>query len=143
MNEIFNKYIDLKILLKYFHDNGIKLCIISFGNEKNIKYIIREVFGDIFDDIIGVGMKIPCFLFNAKNRYLEDMMKKYNYSPQEVLFFDDEPENITCAKKLNVHTHQNPITGVTPQMIIEKINNINYKHKYLKYKYKVDELNKK
>jgi hypothetical protein len=128
VKELFNNNIELRILFEYLIKVlNIKICIISFGNKSNIVKILTNVFGDLIkeDDVIGTDVVIKCnSTSDAKNTFIVNNMKKYNVLSNDTIFFDDEIENITCAKILNIHTALCPKNGLTAKMIIDTIINI-------------------
>lgn len=151
VTELFNNSLKLKMLFSYLRNAlNIRIGIISFGNKDNIDFIIKNTFGNLIDvdDIIGTNRKFLCDeTMNAKNNYLKHFSMQYNIPMENILFFDDEPDNINCANKIGVRICHVPKTGVTAEMIIDELNKYGardivggYFSKYLKYKKKYLEI---
>jgi len=88
-------------------NNGVK-CFLATKQEKyRLEYMKEEMgFGKIFDGIFSssdIGFKKP-----EKEFYeyiLKNLKDKYNFDPEEIIFFDDEQKNVDGAKALDIDAH--------------------------------------
>lgn len=118
LNNFFDDYQKVYMLLKIFNDLGIKIFIASFGKLSNIQYIVNKTFPNIFTNIYTpdqFGFKTPfipddckckSIKYNksgySKNLILKHIAKKYDLKFNNILYFDDDNANIDCAKLIGV-----------------------------------------
>lgn len=154
LKDLFNKYDELILLLKDFKNQGVKLCIASFGSIDTINKIINIMFPNIFDYIITPDnvakeankyvfmisrhiVDLSCPSFYGKNIMINTIMKQFNITdPTTVLFFDDDSSNTLCSKKLNIVSHNNNPNGITVDMLKNIVSYQNGGHRYIKYYHK-------
>lgn len=101
--------IDERIIKSIYglRNNGVK-CFLATKQEKyRLEYMKEEMgFGKILDGIFSssdIGFKKP-----EKEFYeyiLKNLKDKYNFSPEEVMFFDDEQKNVDGAKAFGIDAH--------------------------------------
>lgn len=106
--KIKNKYKDIKIIIATNH--------VSF-----IRNFIGESFGvDYIDDVL-ISAEIHKIKPNAD--FYEHILSKYNLNSNELLFLDDNIENIDGAKKLGINTIKVNKDTILYHVICEFLNN--------------------
>lgn len=83
-------------------ESGIK-CLVATNNERyRTEYMIDQMgFGQIFDRVYGsghMGYKKPDFQF------FQHILQDQNLNPSEVLFWDDDEENVKAAQNLGMQS---------------------------------------
>jgi hypothetical protein len=136
----FNNYNHLYNLFFKLKKQGYGLSIASFNNSTYISNFINLAFPDIFDYIIGIDniesfaqkylkykkIKITnfkvidknCNKGYGKNLFIKILSKIYNISYSQIYFFDDDLNNVQCAKEiLKIKAYNNKKSGVTTEII--------------------------
>lgn len=88
-------------LVKKLRVRGIKFYLASDNNKYRADYLMKTVLGQHFD-----GGFFSCYLGCVKedNRFYESVFKETGLKPEEILFVDDEEENVLAAKKAGLKT---------------------------------------
>lgn len=179
-SDLINNCENMKTVFAILKGKGTNIAVASFGISKYISEYVNELFPGVFNDVIttdnisteyGVidALKNGQYLLDetcerrrsfsyGKNKMLKVLKEKYNVEFGQMMYFDDDDNNIKCAKKndefKDVYSYNNSKSGVYPGLIwsvmIESSLNQdivqlgghkayshkNYAHKYQKYKYK-------
>ncbi len=87
-------------LMKHFHENNIKQCIISNGNGAEVRRILHDMRLEYFDTIIGNEDGFP---LKPNPSSILHLCKKYKIKNDEnVWFIGDSDQDIECAMHARV-----------------------------------------
>jgi hypothetical protein len=133
--EHFSQFDEMKRLFHLLVDRlGYRICVASFGYQHMIEKYIAMTYGyDLIkkEDIVGTNG-----IGSNKNHIIKYFMKKYmNGNNKNVVFFDDDPNNIKEAMKLCRAIWINPGGTLNVKMVSDVVEEY-YKEKYLQYKKK-------
>lgn len=100
-HKIDNKMVDI---IKLLRKTGIK-CYLATNQEKyRTEYIKNQMrFKEFFDGVFSsadIGYKKPEIEFYEI--ILEEIKRKNNINPNEIMFFDDSKDNVKTAKQLGI-----------------------------------------
>jgi len=84
-------------------EKGVQ-CFLATNNEKyRTQYILQEwEFDKLFDGVFSscdIGYKKP------QKEYYEYILQTVGSQPQDILYFDDEQENVDIARELGIEAH--------------------------------------
>lgn len=83
-------------ILKQLKSTGIEIGILSSNSAENIKKFLKNHNIDMFD-FIHTTSKVW-----SKNTSIHKLMKKYNFSINQMLYIGDEIRDVVAAKKIGV-----------------------------------------
>lgn len=88
--------------IKIFRKNGLKLYLATNQDKYRVEYILNEMgFGKLVDGHFAsshVGYKKP-----EKEYFISILERLKEYDPQEILFWDDNKENVEAARALSIN----------------------------------------
>jgi putative hydrolase of the HAD superfamily len=89
-------------LVNNLRQKGIRCFIASDDNQYHADEVENNILGKYFD-----GGFYSCYLGYAKEdeEFYQAVIDKTGLKPQEILFVDDEEENVAAAKKYGLKTH--------------------------------------
>lgn len=99
-NEIFEEDTEVVVAVKQLKLMGYPLFVLSNTNELHFRYISDKypVF-ELFDELIlsyEVGAKKP------EKKIYNEIFKKTDVAPEEILYIDDVEENVDMARSLGI-----------------------------------------
>lgn len=139
ISSLFNDYNDLTRIFANLKNIGVKLSIASFGNLDVISKILEIAFPNLFDYILTPDnidketnmhiiknsryiVDLNCSKMYGKNIMIQTIMKKCNITnPTNVLFLDDDYNNVNCSLSMEIDSYNNTIFGITAQLLIDLI----------------------
>ena len=100
-NDIFKPNLPMWETLRDLKSRGFQLILFSNTNQMHVDFFLKEyaeVFdlfeGEVFSHLVGAAKPDPAFYHHA--------FEKYDLVPEETLYFDDLPENITTGLQLGL-----------------------------------------
>lgn len=91
--------------LEKYKEKGIKLFVATNQEKYRVEYMLHEMgFAEIFTKTFAsfsFGHRKPA------QEYYEKMLAELGgMTPEEILFWDDRPENVTAAREVGLHAEQ-------------------------------------
>lgn len=95
-NTINNSVLEL---VKKLRKQGIKCYLASDNNRYRADDLMKNILGQYFD-----GGFFSCYLSCVKedDEYYQAVLKELKLKPKEILFVDDEEENVKAARKMGL-----------------------------------------
>ncbi|MFC1790074.1 HAD-IA family hydrolase [Patescibacteria group bacterium] len=89
-------------LVKRLKTRGIKCYLASDNNQYRARLLMKGALGQIFNK----GF-FSCYLGCVKEdkEFYQAVFKETKLKPEEILFVDDEKENVQAAQKMGLRTH--------------------------------------
>ena len=94
--------------LKKLRINGFRLCLLSNTNPFMLEYVRSSAFDgaghplDYYFDALYVSCE--CRMMKPEAAIFHHVLQQEHIRPEEVLFIDDSPRNISAAKSLGIQT---------------------------------------
>ena len=99
INKLY-KFKNIEVINKIKQNNSDIKIIIASNHVSYIKEFIENNIKNLDDIIISEDIK----LFKPNKDFYTYILNKYNINPNELLFIDDNIENIISAKNLGINT---------------------------------------
>jgi putative hydrolase of the HAD superfamily len=95
-------YPQTEYVVEYLKERNMKMVIATYNKEA--VYILHKLGIISYFDFIAIEKTTNIMLVDYKESILKNLLEKYNISPNEAIFFDDQPCNIQTAQQLGIKT---------------------------------------
>ena len=100
-NDIFKPITPMWESLRNLKGRGVKLILFSNTNQMHVDFFLKE-FAEVFDLFEGQVFSHQVGKAKPDPEIYQHAIEKYDLVPEETLYFDDLPENITTGLQLGL-----------------------------------------